>query len=345
MKEKFKIHSTQGDSKIFVEKDVLSKLQSYILQYHKGKRLIILTDTNLASIFKKQLEIHFPQEKQIVVKAGDASKSIGNVEEICSKMLNDGLSRDTVMIGFGGGVVTDLAGFIASIYMRGIAYIAVPTSFLAMIDASVGGKTGVNLKAKNIIGTFYLAESIFVDLDFLKTLPKREFQIGIAEAIKYASVLDVDLEEILMGETPNLPQILEHSLRAKVNICNQDLKEGGVRKVLNYGHTLGHAIEQLSNYQLSHGEAISIGMVLANQIAQKIGKQSKETASRIEAMIKKYDLPTQIPNYIKIEDAIEMIAKDKKMQQSKVDFILATELGKYEIHPFSLQELRDLLLN
>jgi 3-dehydroquinate synthetase len=240
-------------------------------------------------------------------------------------------------------MVTDLAGFVASVYMRGVPYIGVPTTLLAMIDASVGGKTGVNLGAKNIIGTFYPAEAVLVDQAFLKTLPEREIRTGMAEAIKYAGVLDASLEEVLTAKKIDYQKILEKCIGAKVKVCNEDLKEGGLRKVLNFGHTLGHAVEYLSRYKLTHGEAISVGMVMANQIAQSLGKQAKAHGERVTTMLKRFDLPTGLPKGIKLAEVIEMVDRDKKMEGQKVTFVLSTKMGQHEMVKLAPEALFDML--
>lgn len=339
----FIIRSPHGNSRICMEEDGFCKLHEYIKEHHKDARVAVITDGNVAPIFHDRIKACLPEATIIVVEPGEKSKTMKVAETLCEDLLEDGFARNSVIIGLGGGMITDLAGFVASIYMRGVAFIAMPTTLLGMIDASVGGKTGVNLGAKNIIGTFYPAEIILIDLDFLKTLPEHEMKTGVAEVIKYAAVLDESLEKVLMSEKTDFIKILEKGLRTKATICNKDLKEGGVRKVLNFGHTLGHAIEYLSNYKMSHGEAISIGMVLANKVAQKLGKQTKKQGEQIEVMLKKYDLPTELPKSIKLKDMIDMVYKDKKMEGEKVSFILSRGLGKHEIVKMTPKKLMQLL--
>ncbi len=339
----FIIRSPHGNSRICMEEDGFCKLREYIDEHHSEARVVVITDGNVAPIFHDRIKNCLPEAMIVVVEPGEKSKTMKVAETLCEDLLENGFARNSVIIGLGGGMITDLAGFVASIYMRGVAFIAVPTTLLGMIDASVGGKTGVNLGAKNIIGTFYPAEIILIDLDFLKTLPEHEMKTGVAEVIKYAAVLDASLEKVLMSDKTDFIEILEKGLRTKATVCNKDLKEGGVRKVLNFGHTLGHAIEYLSKYKLTHGEAISIGMVLANKVAQKLGKQSKKTGERIEVMLKKYDLPTELPKNIKLEDMIEMVHKDKKMEGEQVSFILSRGLGKHEIVKLTPKELMKLL--
>ncbi len=343
MKQCFIIRSPHGDSRICMEEDGFCKLEEYIREKHPKANVAVITDGNVAPIFHDRIKKCMPEAMIIQVKPGEESKTMQVAEAICEDLLDAGFARNSVIIGLGGGMITDLAGFIASIYMRGVTYIAMPTTLLAMIDASVGGKTGVNLGAKNIIGTFHPAEIILIELDFLKTLPERDMKTGVAEVIKYAAVADASLEKVLMKDDIDFIKILEKGLRCKATICNKDLKEGGVRKVLNFGHTTGHAIEYLSKYKLNHGEAISIGMALSNKAAMKLKKLSQKQADRIEAMLKRYDLPTELPKYIKLDDVIEMIYKDKKMVGDEVDFVISKGLGKFEIIRLKPEKLKKLL--
>lgn len=343
MQHCFIIRSPHGDSRICMEEDGFCKLADYFYENHRDAKIAIITDGNVAPLFHDRIKKCLPNALIIVVEPGEKSKTMKVAEQLCEDLLEEGFTRNSVIVGLGGGMITDLAGFVASIYMRGVAYIAMPTTLLSMIDASVGGKTGVNLGAKNIIGTFYPAEIILIDLDFLKTLSKRQMKTGVAEVIKYAAVLDASLEKVLMKDEIDFIKILEKGLRTKATVCNQDLKEAGLRKVLNFGHTLGHAIEHLSHYRLSHGEAISIGMTLANKIAQKLGKLTKKQGERIAAMFKKYDLPTKLPKSIKVKDMIDMVYRDKKMDGQKVTFILSRGMGKHEMVQLSPDELKKLL--
>lgn len=339
----FIIRSPHGDSRIHMEKNSFHKLRSYIGEYHKNARIAVMTDGNLAELCHDKIKSFLPEADIFVVEPGEKTKTMKVAEALCEDLLEAGFTRGDVVIGLGGGMITDLAGFVASVYMRGMPFIAVPTSLLAMIDASVGGKTGVNLGAKNIVGTFYPAELVLVDVTFLKTLPERELKTGMAEVVKYAVTLDASLENILMAEKTDYQAILEKSIQAKTKVCNKDLKEKGPRKVLNFGHTLGHAVEYLSHYKLTHGEAISIGMVLANRVAQCLGKQNKTHGERVMAMLKKFALPTELPKGIKLSEVIEMVNRDKKMEDGKINFILSCGLGEYEMVKLAPEKLEELL--
>lgn len=330
-------------SQISIEVNAFSGLRELIKKHHKEARVAVITDSNVAGLYHDKIKACLPEADMFVVEAGEKSKSMKVAEALCEDLLEAGFGRRDVVVGLGGGMITDLAGFVASVYMRGVPYIAVPTTLLAMVDAAVGGKTGVNLTAKNIIGTFYPAEAVLADQGFLKTLPDRELKTGMAEVIKYAAILDASLEGDLMAKKLDFGCILAKSIGAKVKVCNKDLKEDGLRKVLNFGHTLGHAIEYLSHYKLTHGEAISIGMVLANKIARKLGKQTKAHGDLITEMLKKYDLPTELPKGMKLAEVINMVNRDKKMDGQKVTFILSPKMGQHEMVELEPKELVKLL--
>lgn len=340
---KITLKTPLGNSEILVQENGLNYVKEWIADKHPNSRIVIITDTNVGELYKKQLADVFPGTLTLSVPAGENTKKLATVKQLCTELLNDGYARSDIVIGFGGGMITDLAGFVASIYMRGVSYIAVPTSLLAMTDAAIGGKTGVNMEAKNILGTFHPAELILLDVGFLDTLPDREFQSGLAETIKHSAVLDASLADDLMVDEVDLETMVQKSAQAKINIVESDPEEKGARKVLNFGHTFGHAIEQSSDYDLLHGEAIAIGMVLANKIAQKLGKQTEETGKKIEELLKKWKLPCEIPSGIKVEDLIDLIKKDKKKSGDKISFIIATEMGESEIVELSAEELVELV--
>ena len=343
MKDILTIKSAQGNSEIHIVGNAFTALKQSIKSGYKDVRIAVITDTNVAELYHDQIHKALPEADILVVEAGEKSKTMQTAEVLCEDLLENGYGRDSVIIGFGGGMVTDLAGFVASIFMRGVDYIAVPTSLLAMVDASVSGKTGVNAGAKNIIGTFYPAKEVIVDSAFLKTLPERELKTGMAEVIKYSAVLDASLEKDLKAKKANYSMLITKSISAKVKVCNKDLKEGGLRKVLNFGHTLGHAIEYLSKYKLTHGEAISIGMILANKVAQKLGKQTETDGEKIAELLRAQALPTELPKNISLKDMVEMVYKDKKMEGQEVSFILSVGIGKNEIVKLKPAELKKLL--
>ncbi len=339
----FIINNPSGSSKIHITENGLEKMQAYLKEKHPNSPVTIITDKNVAGFLEERVKKVIDVSHFLVVEASEKAKSFQVVEKLCRQLLDEGFPRNGVIIGMGGGVITDLAGFVASIYMRGCTYLALPTSLLSMIDASVGGKTGINLIAKNSIGNFYPAELIMIDLDFLKTLPERQMKIGVAEVIKYACVLEPSLEDVLLNDTVDYATILEKGIQTKASVVNSDSKDWGLRKVLNFGHTTGHAIEALGEGKYTHGEAISIGMTLANKVAQNLGKQDEATGKRVQTMLDHFELPTELPSDMTDEKMLSLIAKDKKMDGSKVDYVLCTGIGKFEMVKLKPEEIVKLM--
>ncbi|MBU0577202.1 3-dehydroquinate synthase [Patescibacteria group bacterium] len=339
---KITLATSSGSSEILIQEDGLSAVSDWIKEKYPESKVMVITDTNIGDLYKEKIGEIFPDAQILAVQAGEGTKKLESVKQLAEELLNENMHRTDILIGFGGGMVTDLVGFVASVYMRGMVYIAVPTSLLCMVDAAIGGKTAINLEAKNILGTFYPAELVLIDPAFLNGLPERQFRSGIAEIIKYAATLDSSIADELLEDELDIETILQKSIQAKADIVSQDLNEKGIRKVLNFGHTFGHAIEQMSDYDLTHGEAISIGMVLANKVAQNLGKQEKETDNQMRKLFEKFKLPSEIPSRINIEDLVSLMKKDKKVYGDKITYIIAPEMGKYEMLELSAEELVDL---
>ncbi|MGB3297208.1 MAG: 3-dehydroquinate synthase [Phormidesmis sp.] len=280
--------------------------------------------------------------------AGEQYKTMASIEKIHDVAYENRLERGSAMIALSGGVVGDMTGFAAATWLRGIAVVQVPTSLLAMVDSSIGGKTGVNHpKGKNLIGAFHQPRLVLIDPQVLETLPIREFRAGIAEIIKYGVIWDLPLFEKLEAAerlddfnhvSPELLQyMIERSCQAKADVVSQDVKEGGIRAILNYGHTIGHAVESLTGYsQINHGEAVAIGMNAAAKIAAAIDPSispwDKAATERQQAIIQKAQLPTQLPTQlhtdISIDDIVTALGSDKKVQAGKIRFVLPTAIGK-----------------
>ncbi|MBN2306479.1 3-dehydroquinate synthase [Candidatus Peregrinibacteria bacterium] len=336
---KIHLETPAGNSEILIQRNGLDEAREWIEQKHPGRRLAIITDSNLNEHYRERLAEVFRDAIVLVVAAGEDTKNPLDAANLVKELSKHEFDKGDVVTGFGGGMVTDLAGFVASTYKRGAHYTAIPTSLLAMVDAAIGGKTGVNVAAKNDMGTFYLAEHVLLDAELLKTLPKREFNSGMAEVIKYAATLDASLAKDLMRDELDLDTILEKSARAKVSVVQQDVKEDRLRQVLNFGHTFGHAIESQSDYALLHGEAISIGMIQANKVAQKLGKQQPETDQMIRRLLERFELPIELPKDMTVEDLLPYIVRDKKKSGKEISFIIAPEMGKYEMLKLTPEEL------
>jgi 3-dehydroquinate synthase len=307
--------------------------------------VVLLIDENVFA----QSAYDFGDFQHLVIPAGESSKSMIVVEKLLERLVALGLDRSGFLVGVGGGVVCDLTGFIASIFMRGVRFGFVPTSLLAQIDASIGGKNGVNLgDYKNMIGTFTQPEFILVDLNFLETLPQQEFISGLAEVIKHACIQDVvyfefieQRLEVILAKDPNaLNALILHSVRIKTEIVEADERESGLRKLLNFGHTFGHAIEK--KYELTHGEAISLGMLLVNQIAVIEGRLKQNQAVRVEQLLTKMGLPTDL-SFIDLSALENLVLKDKKRSGTHLDLILLHKIGGAQVVSKSVEEIQEMI--
>ncbi|HEY9618740.1 MAG TPA: 3-dehydroquinate synthase [Crinalium sp.] len=279
------------------------------------------------------------QVSHCILPPGERYKTLASIQKIYDVALEHRLERSSTIVALGGGVVGDMAGFAAATWLRGINLIQVPTSLLAMVDSAIGGKTGCNHpRGKNLIGAFHQPRLVLIDPDVLRTLPAREFRAGMAEVIKYGVILDADLFEQLEQSkrldqqryvSPELLQaILTHSCQAKADVVSQDEKEAGLRAILNYGHTIGHAVESLTGYRLvNHGEAVAIGMVAAGQIAVELGLWDEASTQRQLGLIRKTGLPTQLPT-LDIEAILDTLQTDKKVEAGKVRFVLPQRIGE-----------------
>ena len=275
------------------------------------------------------------------IPAGEPYKTLQSIEKIYDACLSLRLERSSTLVALGGGVIGDMTGFAAATWLRGINFVQVPTSLLAMVDASVGGKTGVNHpQGKNLIGAFYQPRLVLIDPNVLPTLPERELRAGMAEVIKYGVIWDRALFERLeavprLGSYADLqaagdllPEILRRSCQAKADVVAKDEKEGGLRAILNYGHTVGHAIESLTGYdQFVHGEAVAIGMEAAGRLAAAMGFWSNAETERQKHLLQKTQLPTAIPANLTAEEIVATCQTDKKVRAGKVRFVLPQGLG------------------
>ena len=272
----------------------------------------------------------------VTLPDGEDYKNFETLNFLLDRLFDHRLDRKSTLIAFGGGVIGDMTGFAAAIFQRGIDFIQVPTTLLSQVDASVGGKTGINNRyGKNLIGAFHQPRAVYIDTHFLKTLPKREFAAGVAEIVKMAVVFDKEFFEWLEGadlsDEEQLKIAIKKSVELKAKIVALDEREGGVRASLNYGHTFAHVIENETNYKTYlHGEAVAIGMVMANRLAQRLGLLSQEDAARIEALLKRYDLPTTY-NIKDPEDFYNHFFLDKKSANDKIKFVLPKGIGDFVI--------------
>ena len=324
---------------------LLKHLGNECARLKSGDRCAIITDTNVGKIFAKPvyeslLKAGF-EPVLITVPPGETAKNLKSVQSCYDQLALHKLERKSFIIALGGGVVGDLAGFVAATYLRGIPFVQIPTTLLAQVDSSVGGKTGVNLRAgKNLVGAFYQPRLVLCDSDTLKTLPEREFCAGLAEIIKYGIIFDAklfaqlehDLPKILKGEAKILSGIIARCCEIKAEIVSQDETENGLRAILNFGHTIGHAIENSSGYgKFLHGEAISIGQVAAAKLSQKTLGLPERDVQRIENLFLRAGLPVKIKlSSMQRKKFFDAMKLDKKASGGEIKFVLARKIGAVE---------------
>ena len=290
-----------GDSyPVIVGNGAIERLPS--LMPSASQRAAIVTQGNIGLNVQTGIE-----QKTFEIDDGEEAKSLTTIEQLCSAFAQWGLTRADVVVGVGGGVVTDVAGFAAATYHRGVAVVHVATTLLAQIDAAVGGKTGVNLpEGKNLVGAFWQPSGVICDLDALDTLPERELRSGFGELAKYHFLTGDPLSEM------ELEDRIVRAVQIKAGIVNQDEKEQGIRALLNYGHTLGHAIESTGSYEVKHGEAVAIGLIYAAELAHTLDRISYERVQEHRQVVESYDLPSAVPTAVTDEDLMFAMTRDKK---------------------------------
>ncbi len=301
-------------------------------------KVAIITNPKVSGLHLKSLleKITADELYIITIADGESYKNQESIDLILENLFNHKFNRGSTLIAFGGGVIGDMTGFVASIYQRGIDFIQVPTTLLSQVDASVGGKTGINNKfGKNLIGAFHQPQAVYIQTDFLKSLPSREFGAGVAEIVKMAVTFDLEffewLEEADLRKISDLQLSIKKSVETKAWVVAQDEKEKGLRAVLNYGHTFAHVVENLTDYKkYLHGEAVSIGICMANDLAVKLDLLSSSQSQRIKNILASYDLPTTYE--IKDVNAFyNHFFLDKKADDTKIKFILAKGLGDHQM--------------
>ncbi len=302
------------------------------------KKVVIVTNPTISNLHLDYLltKIKAKDLSVVTIPDGEQYKTLKTIEDILEHCFTHKLNRSSVLIAFGGGVIGDMTGFAASIYQRGIDFIQIPTTLLSQVDASVGGKTGINNKfGKNLVGAFHQPIAVYIDPYFLATLPKREFGAGVAEIIKMAVCFNKEFFEWIenndLNDTDNIKVAIAKSVETKAWVVSQDEKEQGLRAALNYGHTFGHVVENETNYDTYlHGEAVGIGIMMANKVSVKLGLMTEDEARRIEIQLQKYNIPTTY-NIKDVEDFYEHFFLDKKSLDDKIKFILAIGIGDCKI--------------
>ena len=332
---KLDIRGVQTPYPVHIEKGLLHHLDAFM---DTEKKYILLTDEGIPKAYVKKVEEVLSPKKTIVVKQGERSKSMATYEEVLLSMQALNLQRSAHLVALGGGVVSDLGGFVAATYKRGIAFTIIPTTLLSMVDASVGGKVAINTKyAKNSVGTFYSPKQVLIDPDTLKTLPRREINSGMAEVIKSALIKDAFLFNELKApyESLDIDSIIYKSLSVKRSFVETDLKDQGERQILNYGHTIGHAIEKESDFELLHGECVAIGM--------KLMAKNKPFYNDLVKCLKTHDLDMALPKNMKVESLMNHIREDKKVFEDTYYIIDVEKVGNGFIKTSNENEIRRII--
>lgn len=322
----------------------IGSVEQLLSQLLPKRRVIVITDSNVDRCHSALISSY----EHIIIGLGEQAKNLTTLEKVYTQLMEMGADRSTFLLGIGGGIVTDITGFVGATYMRGVDFGFIPTTLLAMVDASVGGKNGVNIGGfKNMVGTFLQPNFVICDTAKLSTLSDREFAAGVAEIIKAAVIADPKLFELLesadfatlRSDNELLARVVEASLKVKIDVVAADERESGLRRVLNLGHTLAHAIEK-STRVCNHGEAVAVGLCCVAAVAERMGKLSAEERLRIESLCARYNLPTELPE--PIEKLLKAIRKDKKREGDKLHLILPTAIGAVEDLALGFDEVEKL---
>jgi len=340
---KIKVHldkKTSSSYEIYIGRNIIDRMGLLLAKHNWAGRYVIITDSIVSALHGESVQGTLKEMglkvDMIDFPAGEASKDIQTSLRIVDRLMTLGADRTSALIALGGGVVGDITGFVASIYMRGIPFIQVPTTLLAQVDSSIGGKTGIDLSTgKNILGTFNQPKAVFIDLVFLKTLKPRELQNGLAEVVKYGiiddpelfSTLEAKTDAIKNGNVDLFEELVTRSCRIKKGIVEIDEQEKGVRRILNFGHTIGHAIETESGYTIPHGDAVSMGMIAAATISERMRYLPSEDRERIITLIRAMGLPDRIPKDLSPDGIYARIQGDKKKTGDVLNFVLLKKIG------------------
>lgn len=333
---------------ILIGRGLLAQAGAEIAKRIRPCKAAIITDTTVEKLYAEQVENSLAEAGfttcRFAFPAGESSKHIGTLSDMLEFLAEEEVTRQDIIVALGGGVAGDMAGFAAAVYQRGIRFVQMPTTFLAAVDSSVGGKTAIDLKAgKNMAGAFYQPHLVLCDVDTLDTLPEETFADGIAETLKYGVIGDGDLfEKTASGDFRNdLEEIIETCVKMKRDIVMEDEFDTGLRQLLNLGHTLGHAIEKKSGFTLSHGHAVAIGMHLIAKAAEEKGLAEAGLSAKIKAALEKNKLP--VSTTYTAEEITEGVLKDKKRRGGEISFVFPTKIGHCEIVKIPVSEVMELV--
>ena len=339
--ETVRVELGENSYKILIGEKIFSEVGKFISESDCTKKILLVTDENVFPHFATDLTKFIDAEIGIFkIDAGETSKTLQSAEKIYTAAIELGLDRKSLIIALGGGVVGDLAGFAAATYLRGVPYIQIPTTLLAQVDSSVGGKTAVNhALGKNLIGAFYQPKAVFIDLETLKTLPEREIKSGLGEVVKYGIISDENFfaylenntEKIFNRDVQTLEKIVKRSCEIKAQVVGADEKESNLRRILNFGHTIAHAVEEETDYKkYRHGEAVAVGMLAASYISEEIGKISATEVNRLKNLLERLNLMTSCEG-CDVEKIFAATFRDKKVLSGKINWVLMKKIGAVEI--------------
>jgi 3-dehydroquinate synthase len=333
-----------GPYRVLVGRGLLGELAPLLEEYAPAHRYALVSDSNVAALYGKSTLLHLRDAglsaELFTFEAGERNKNRATWSELTDGLLRAGFGRDSCLIAMGGGVTGDLGGFVAATYMRGIPVVQVPTSLVAMIDASIGGKTGVDVEAgKNLVGAFHPPNLVVADPDVVSTLPRAERAQGMIEAVKHGAImddvyfgeLDREMPVIIDGEAAALERTVARSVELKSAVVSEDEREAGRREILNFGHTLGHAIEVACSFRVPHGTAVASGMILEARLGVSLGVTGPDVVQRLEQAVDRVGLPSSIPDSAAPDDIMTYLASDKKVRHGRTRFVFLSEIGA--VHP------------
>lgn len=352
--QRLDIELPQNSYPIYIENNLIDNIGEKIREIYKGKKVAVITDENVNKYYGQLVEDNLKKSdyevKKIVLKPGEKTKSIKELINLYDSLLDFGITRGDLIVTLGGGVIGDLGGFAAATLLRGISFIQVPTSLLAQIDSSIGGKVAVDLpRGKNLVGNFYHPKAVFIDPKLLKTLDKRFLYDGMAEVIKYGAIRDKKLFDVLSKLEDeedlfnNIEYIIYTCCNIKKKVVENDEKDTGERMILNYGHTIGHAVEKYFNFEkYTHGEAVAIGMYLITKKSEELGITKKGTSDVIKEILIKYNLPYK-EDMLQTEAVLKTISVDKKSKGDYISLILLQEIGNVLIKKVHKKEVQNFI--
>jgi len=338
-----KLPSEEFTTEIFLKEDLLRDVEFFIKIKSLGSSFVLITDSVIEKLYSEAVIQSFGVQNipldQIIISTDEQYKTRETKAYIEDRLLELRKGRDTVLIAFGGGVVSDITGFVASTYCRGIPYVTIPTTLLSMVDASIGGKTSVNIGPyKNMIGTFYPPKILAMDPQFLNSLCDIQWRNGTAEIIKYGLIADAEIITTLTDKFTQwqkrdlllVTEITKKCIEIKCNIVSKDPKEKGLRRALNFGHTVGHAIESLENYTLGHGDAVAIGMCMESYISMSLGKISAQDLSKILNLLVMFKFPLKLSKKISLDNLEDLMSLDKKSTAEATRFVILQGIGNVD---------------